>query len=106
MKRFIFFCISIVLFLSVFSSTTNAGWVNGYYRRDGIYVQGYWRSDPNGLKYDNYSWSWNEPWYNNSYYDFGRSYNWYKPSWEWQDDYWQGLNYYDDYNDYNGWWDW
>jgi len=30
-------------------------WVNGYTRKDGTYVQGHWRSTPNGNPYDNYS---------------------------------------------------
>lgn len=30
-------------------------WVNGYYKKDGTYVQGYWRSTPNATPYDNFS---------------------------------------------------
>lgn len=30
-------------------------WVSGYYRSDGTYVQGHYRSSPNQYKYDNYS---------------------------------------------------
>ncbi|RMH46423.1 MAG: hypothetical protein D6694_03550 [Gammaproteobacteria bacterium] len=30
-------------------------WVNGYVRRDGTYVQGHWRSSPDGNPYNNYS---------------------------------------------------
>jgi hypothetical protein len=30
-------------------------WVNGYTRKDGTYVPGHWRTDPNGTKDDNYS---------------------------------------------------
>jgi hypothetical protein len=30
-------------------------WVNGYYRKDGTYVEGYYRTAPNSTKYDNYS---------------------------------------------------
>lgn len=29
--------------------------VNGYYRDNGYYVQGYYRSTPNNTQYDNYS---------------------------------------------------
>ncbi|HEC92830.1 MAG TPA: hypothetical protein ENI51_07565 [Candidatus Atribacteria bacterium] len=32
-------------------------WVNGYYRRNGTYVNGHWRSDPDGNPYNNWS-SW------------------------------------------------
>lgn len=38
-------------------------YVNGYYRHDGSYVEGYHRSDPNGNPYDNYSHEGNtNPW--------------------------------------------
>ena len=30
-------------------------YVSGYYRSDGTYVQPYWRSDPDGNPYNNYS---------------------------------------------------
>ena len=30
-------------------------YVSGYYRSDGTYVQPYWRSDPDGDPYNNYS---------------------------------------------------
>ena len=30
-------------------------WVNGYMRKDGTYVPGYWRTDANDTKDDNYS---------------------------------------------------
>ena len=94
-----------MFFLGLSLGPVEAGWVNGYWR-NGSWVDGYYRSDQNGLKYDNYSWNWDDDWYNKSYYDYGRSSNWYTPSWEWQDDYWYGLDYYNDYNDYSGWWDW
>lgn len=29
-------------------------WVNGYYKKDGTYVQGHYRSSPNQYRYDNY----------------------------------------------------
>tara|TARA_B100001079_G_C15973813_1_gene324499 strand:- start:194 stop:442 length:249 start_codon:yes stop_codon:yes gene_type:complete len=40
---------------SVFADT----WVNGYYRSDGTYVQGHYRSSPNSSKQDNWSTSGN-----------------------------------------------
>lgn len=91
------------LILSI-SLPANAGWVNGYYRSNGTYVNGYYRSDANGLKYDNYSWDYNDDLYNDSYYSNNYSSDWYQPSWETQDDYWTGLDSYDDYNDYDGYW--
>jgi hypothetical protein len=30
-------------------------YVNGYYRNDGTYVQPHYRTEPNSVKYDNYS---------------------------------------------------
>lgn len=30
-------------------------YVNGYYRQDGTYVEGHWRSSPNQQRWDNYS---------------------------------------------------
>lgn len=30
-------------------------WVDGYVRKDGTYVPGHWRTDPNGTRNDNYS---------------------------------------------------
>jgi hypothetical protein len=42
----------VVLFFGVAFSDE---WVNGYYRKDGTYVQGYHRSSPDGNPYNNYS---------------------------------------------------
>lgn len=36
-----------------------AGWVDGYPRSDGTYVQGYYCSDPNSTVTDNYSYKGN-----------------------------------------------
>jgi len=48
--------LSLILALATFSY---AGWVNGYLRSDGTYVQGYYRSDPNDTVKDNYSYKGN-----------------------------------------------
>lgn len=92
MKKII---LGLFLFLSfgVFSFTQAATWVNGYTKSNGTYVQGYYRSEPNGLKYDNYSWSSGDDLYNDSYYSSGRSYDWYTPSYTWDDKYYTGYNY-------------
>lgn len=76
----------LVILLIGFSSVTFAGdvWVNGYFRRDGTYVQGHWRSAPNQYRWDNYgrnsgSNSYYSP-YNNPYtrdYDGDGIYNQY-----------------------------
>jgi len=41
--------------------------VKGYYRKDGTYVQPHVRSNPNGLKYDNYGWTPSQWLYNDTY---------------------------------------
>ena len=40
--------------MSFFISAAEAGWVNGYYRKDGTYVAPYYRSDPDDKKWNNY----------------------------------------------------
>lgn len=91
-------------FSASFANTTYAGWVKGYTKSDGTYVNGYWRSNPNGLKYDNYSFDgdWSDA-YNDSYFSSSRNYSsdWYKPSWVTQDDYYVGKNFYDNRNSYS-----
>ena len=41
------------------ASSNNDVYVNGYYRKDGTYVQGHYRTRPNGNKTDNYSYEGN-----------------------------------------------
>ena len=50
MKRFIFVVLSMFLFVS----SAHAGWVKGYTRKDGTYVNGYERSSPDQYKWNNY----------------------------------------------------
>ena len=46
----------IALALSLFAcASLSAEWVNGYLKRDGTYVSGYYRTDRNLYKYDNKS---------------------------------------------------
>ena len=33
----------------------SSNYVNGYYKKNGTYIQGHYRSNPNSSKYDNYS---------------------------------------------------
>jgi hypothetical protein len=54
-KLFIALC---VVLLS--ASLAFAGWVNGYYRSDGTYVRGHYRSSPDEYKSNNYGPSKNE----------------------------------------------
>ena len=44
----------IIPLLLLFTNIAYAGWVNGYYRKDGTYVSGHYRSNPNSTKSDNY----------------------------------------------------
>ena len=74
MKKFF-----IVLCLLSFTNVCIADvYVNGYYRKDGTYVQPHYRSNPDGYRYNNYSNTRNN--YNssfsksNNYTDYNRSY--------------------------------
>lgn len=42
------------LFLAVTGGEALAGWVKGYTRRDGTYVQPHYRSNPDGQKWNNF----------------------------------------------------
>ena len=44
----------VLLMLAFTTSLAYAGWINGYYRKDGTYVPPYERSDPNDTKSDNF----------------------------------------------------
>lgn len=48
-------CLITALFLFSFAFANAQQWVNGYYKRDGTYVQGHYRSQANSFRYDNYS---------------------------------------------------
>jgi len=55
-KRIIISAILILIIFSLFLSFVSADVkVSGYYRKDGTYVQGYWRSDPDSNPYNNWS---------------------------------------------------
>lgn len=55
-KRIIIFTLLALIILSLFVSVVYADvWVNGYYKKDGTYVKGHWRSDPDGNPYNNWS---------------------------------------------------
>jgi hypothetical protein len=45
-----------ILGLALLASAAFADtWINGYTRKDGTYVPGHWRTDPNTTRNDNYS---------------------------------------------------
>ncbi len=67
--------------------------VKGYYRSNGTYVAPHVRSEPNGLKYDNYSYKPSQGLYNDSYGTKGSS--WDTPSYVTDPDYYTGKNIYD-----------
>jgi len=95
----------VIVFGAMFMNSpfVSAGWVEGYFKSNGTYVNGYWKSNPNGLKYDNYSFdgNWSDA-FNDSYYSPTKKYssNWYTPAWVTQDDYFVGKNFYDSRNSY------
>lgn len=96
MKK-IFFLTLLFSIMFIAIDDVNAGYVNGYYRNDGAYVQPHYRSNPNGLNYDNYSYRSGDSLYNNSYRKYD-TYNWNTPSYNTQRDYYTGYNYYNSYH--------
>ena len=94
MKKLVTLVLGIVLMLGV-SGVAEAGYVNGYYKSNGTYVGGYYRSSPNAYKYDNYSYTGGSL-YNTSYYypTKNYSYSWYTPRYYTQGDYYKGLSSY------------
>ena len=67
--------------------------VNGYYRKDGTYVRPHVRSDPNGLKYDNYGWKPSDGLYNETYGERGS--DWDTPTFITDPDYYEGKRLYE-----------
>ncbi len=67
--------------------------VKGYYRSDGTYVRPHVRSNPNGLKYDNYSWTPSQGLYNDTYGTRGSA--WDTPTWITDPDYYEGKSLYE-----------
>ena len=55
-KRIIISTILIFIIFSLFLSFVSANvWVNGYYKKNGTYVQGHWRSSPDSDPTNNFS---------------------------------------------------
>lgn len=54
MKKLVLFCIASILLVGISNA---AEWVNGYFRRDGTYVPGHWRSERDANFWNNWS-SW------------------------------------------------
>ncbi len=100
----------IVATSTIFSPLTADAYVSvkGYYRSDGTYVKPHVRSNPNGLKYDNYGWKPSQGLYNDSYGT--RDTYWDTPTYITDPDYYTGKslyesnqpgNNYDTYSNYN-----
>ncbi len=66
--------------------------VGGYTKKNGTYVKPYVRSNPNGLKYDNYGYKPSQGLLNSTYGT--RSINWDTPTWTTDPDYSTGLQLY------------
>lgn len=55
-KRSIVLAVALMVLISFLTVTlAEAGWVRGYTRRDGTYVQPHFRTNPDGNPYNNYS---------------------------------------------------
>jgi len=87
-------------FLAGSLGQVQAGYVSGYFKSNGTYVQPYYRSNNNGLLYDNYSYKSYQPLYNSSYYKYN-TYKWTTPSYVTQPNYYYGLNSYNSYHSYS-----
>lgn len=70
--------------------------VKGYYRKDGTYVRPYVRSNPNGLKYDNYGWKPSDGLYNKTYGQ--KDSDWDTPTYITDPDYYEGKGLYESGN--------
>lgn len=46
--------LALTMVVTIFGATAYAGYVNGYYRSDGTYVRPHYRSNPDGVKWNNY----------------------------------------------------
>jgi len=56
----------VLVLLALATYATADVYVNGYYRNDGTYVGSHYRSDPNGIVEDNYSYK------KSNNYNYGR----------------------------------
>ncbi|MDO8269117.1 MAG: hypothetical protein Q7T54_00410 [Candidatus Levybacteria bacterium] len=99
----------LLLFVFLFSATQSFAYVTvkGYYRSNGTYVRPHVRSNPNGIKYDNYGYQGGSR-YNSSFYDSNYSNTWRTPSYYTDNDYYTGKSLYNSNNynyNYNYGWD-
>lgn len=93
MKKFI---LTIAVFFATFGIISTADAyvsVKGYYRKNGTYVAPHVRSEPNGVKYDNYGYTPSQGLYNKTYGTRGTT--WDTPTYVTDPDYYTGKNIYD-----------
>ncbi|MCX6717251.1 MAG: hypothetical protein NTU76_01060 [Candidatus Taylorbacteria bacterium] len=100
MKKIIIGIFVSLFFLLNFSYSDAYVSVKGYYRSNGTYVAPHVRSDPNGLKYDNYSYKPSQGLYNKTYGTRGSK--WDTPTWDTDPNYYQGKIIYDSGNNLDG----
>lgn len=85
------------LSLGIFTNTVDAYVsVDGYYKANGTYVAPYVRSNPNGVKYDNYGYTPSQGLYNSTYGTRGSS--WDTPTYITDPNYYQGKSIYESGN--------
>jgi len=93
MKKYFLGLILLLTFLLPIFNTDAYVNVKGYYKSNGTYVAPHVRSSPNGLKYDNYSYTPSQGLYNSSYGTKGSIWN--TPTWATDPDYYIGKSLYD-----------
>lgn len=93
MKR-IFPIFIMVVFIFSFSQPVDAYVrVKGYYKKNGTYVAPHIRSNPNGLKYDNYGYKPSQGLYNKTHGTRGA--HWNTPTWSTDPEYYEGKALYE-----------
>lgn len=94
MKKFLLSTFLVILgFCIAFNSVDAYVSVKGYTRKDGTYVAPYVRSNPNGLKYDNYGYKPSQGLYNSTYGTRGTI--WDTPTYTTDPDYYIGKSLYE-----------
>ena len=93
MKILKVFTAFIFAFLFIFQGAFAYVNVNGYFRSDGTYVRPHVRSNPNGLKFDNYGWTPSQGLYNDTYGT--RDEYWDTPTYLTDPDYYEGKTLYE-----------
>lgn len=92
-KIFALFLAMVAIFLFSVSDVNAYVSVKGYFRSNGTYVAPYVKSNPNGLKYDNYGWKPSQGLYNDTYGTRG-SY-WDTPTYVTDPSYYEGKSLYE-----------